>query len=202
MGGPSAPAVVPINMRVHHDAGHSFHRCRDKSSPGIGLRGQAFSLIELMIVISILAIASALLAPMLHNSDLGRLSGAAQMMAADLAYAQSESIAHADDLRLVVFDREHNTYRIAPASTPNTPITNPVGHLPYQTTFGQGRATHLAGITIQGYWLNGDDRIQFGAYGQLDQATAATVTLSTAGGKRITLTIDPTTGEAAIGAVQ
>jgi hypothetical protein len=59
-----------------------------------------------------------------------------------------ESIAHGDALRVVVFDSSTSSYRIATAATPATPITNPVGHLPYTVTFGSGRAGTLSGVTI------------------------------------------------------
>ena len=153
-----------------------------------------------MMVVMILLIAGALAAPRLGDSNVTRLSEAAKLLAADLAYAQSESMAHADDPRLVVFDTTAHAYRIAPTSEPDTPITNPVGGLPYVTTFGQGRARQLQGVTIQGHSLDGDDRVAFGIYGQLDQATDATVTLA-AGGKTVTVTINAISGEATIGDV-
>lgn len=151
-----------------------------------------------MMVVMILLIAGALAAPRLGNIHVTRLSEAAKLLAADLAYAQTESMAHADDPRLVIFDTAAHAYRIAPTSDPDTPITNPVGGLPYLTTLGQGRAKQLQGVTIQSYSLDGDDRIAFGIYGQIDQATDATVTLAAAD-KTITVTINAISGEATIG---
>ena len=165
------------------------------------LSDQAFTLVEMIIVVLIVGIAAALALPMFGQTDLTRLRSAAGLLAADLGYAQIESIAHGDDLRIVVFDQDANSYRIATAADPDTPITNPIGNLPYTTTFGAGRARDLAGVTIQGYDLAGDDRIQFGIYGQLDQATVATITLA-AGGASVTISIDPTSGEVSVGPIQ
>ena len=153
-----------------------------------------------MIVLVILGIAAALAVPMFGQTDMTRLRCAAEVLVADLSFAQVESIAHSDNLRVVVFDQDDDGYRIATAADTDTPITNPVGNLPYTTTFGTGRAGEFNGVTIQGYSLDGDDQLQFGIYGQLDQTTDATVTLAAAG-KSITITINATSGEATIGPI-
>ena len=161
---------------------------------------RAISMIEILIVVLILAIAASLAVPMWSDADVTRLRAAADLLAADLAFAQVESISHGDDLRLVVFDTDNNQYHIAASSDPDTPITNPVGNQPYVTQFGQGRAAELTGVTISGYSLGGDDQVQFGIYGQLDQTTDATISLACAG-RSITLTLDAVTGEVTIGPI-
>ena len=79
-------------------------------------RPAGFTLVEMMIVVLVLAIAAALAVPMMGNTAPNKLKGAASMLAADLAYAQVESIAHGDDTRLLVFDNPSDTYHIAAAS--------------------------------------------------------------------------------------
>jgi len=158
-------------------------------------------MIELLIVLLILAILAAMAVPMMGATDVNRLRGAARVLVADLGYAQIESITHADDLTLVIFDAAEHRYRLARVSDPDTAINNPVGNTPYEVTFGQGRAAEFVGVTIQGYSLDGNDRIQFGPYGQLDQTTAATITLG-CNGRTLTITIDPIMGEASIGPVE
>jgi Tfp pilus assembly protein FimT len=153
-----------------------------------------------MIVVLILAIAAALATPLLGTTRVTRLRGAADMLAADLAFAQIESITHADDPCVVVLDSTHHRYHIAKSSAPDTPIANPVGNQSYEVTFGQERAAPFNGVTVQSYSLGGDDRIQFGKYGQLDQATAATITLACEG-NTLTLVIDPILGEATVASV-
>jgi len=164
-----------------------------------GARG--FTLFELMVVLTILGIVAALAVPMFGQTDATRLRSAAEVLVADLGFAQIESISHGDDLRVVVFDQATDSYRIAAASDPATPITNPVGNLPYTTTFGASRASETGGVTIQGYSLDGDDQVQFGIYGQLDQTADATITLAL-NGLSVTITVNATNGEAAIGPVQ
>ena len=157
-----------------------------------------FTLIEMMIVVLIVAIISALAVARLGNTSTTRLRSAATLLAADLNYAQVESIAHTDSPRVIVIDPTTSTYHIAAATALDTPITNPITKAPYSITFGQGTASALVGITIAATGVGGDNRLAFGAYGQTDQATAATITLL-CDGESITLTIDPITGETTIG---
>ncbi len=163
-----------------------------------GPRG--FTLIELLIVATIVAIAAALAVPMLKNTAASKLQGAASSLVADLAFAKVESIAHGDDPRLVVFDPPADTYHIAAASDPATPITNPIAARPYSITYGQGTAVSLIGVGIDSVSVGGDDQLGFGIYGGLDQPTAATITLG-CDGQTVTVSVDPNTGESTIGAI-
>ena len=161
---------------------------------------QGFTLIELMIVVAVLAIVGALVVPMIGNNAPDKLRGAANRLVADLAFTKVESIAHGDDLRLVVFDNSNDRYHIAAASDPATPLTNPIAGQPYRVTYGQGNAATLINVTLDSYSLNGDDQLGFNLYGGLDQPTAATITLE-CDGLTVTVSVDPNTGEASIGAI-
>ncbi|MEO1237544.1 MAG: prepilin-type N-terminal cleavage/methylation domain-containing protein [Planctomycetota bacterium] len=164
-------------------------------------RSAGFSMVEVIVVVAVLAVIAALVVPNFRGQDTTKLRSAARLLAADLDTAKAESITHADDLRLVVFDTTDHTYHVAAASDTATPITNPFDGRPYLVDFGTGRASALSGVTIQSVDLDGDDELGFGLYGELDQTAAATVTLA-AGGRTVTLTVDPATGEAAIGPIQ
>jgi len=157
---------------------------------------RGFTMVEMLTVVVIVGILSALTVPMMGDTSQTKLIAAANQIAADIGYAQIESISHADDLRLMVFDIEKNTYYIASASEP-AGINNPVGNVPYIISFGSGANKQLNGVTLSSISLNGDDRILFGVYGQLDQATAASITLA-CDGYQITLLVEPSTGEIAI----
>ena len=159
-----------------------------------------FSFIEILIVVTILGIVTSLVIPTVSNTDVTRVRSAAQMLLADLQYAQIESIAHGDDGRVVVFNSTTNTYHIGTASAPDTPIDYPAGGGPYSTQYGSGRAYHLEGVTINGFSLGGDNELGFGIYGQLDQTTPATITLG-AGANTITISLDPPTGEITVGPI-
>ncbi len=150
-----------------------------------------------MIVLTILAIAVVLAVPMFSQPDISKLRGAARLLQADLGFAQIESVSHGDDPRVMVFDTINNLYHIAAASDPATPITNPIGGVPYVLEFGLGRATGMDGVTISSLSVGGDDQLQFGIYGELDQAAPATMTLSS-GGKSVTITVHPDTGDTSV----
>ncbi len=153
-----------------------------------------------MTVVIVMAIAAALAVPMFSNTASTKLQGAASMLAADLAFAQIESISHSDDLRMLVFDNTNDTYHIAATTDPATPITNPLTKRPYLIDYDTSAAGSLTGVTINTYDLNGDDQLIFGIYGQLDQPTAATITLECET-LTVTITTDPNTGESTIGAI-
>lgn len=155
---------------------------------------------EVLVVVAIISIVAAVIVPRIGTTGPAQLSAAAKLVSADLAYAQSESIANTDDPRVVVFDLANNRYHIAKSSDPNTPITEPTTKQPYRVTFGQGRARHLGGVTLHGYALGGDDRVAFGAYGQVtDQTTPARVTLAAGGDmKLIMISLDHASGSQSI----
>ena len=153
-------------------------------------------MVEMLTVVVIVGILSALTVPMFGDTSQTKLIAAANQIAADIGYAQIESISHADDLRLMVFDINSNSYYIASASQP-TGINNPVGNAPYVVKFGSGSNRHLNGVTLLSLSLNGDDRIKFGVYGQLDQATTASITLA-CDAYQMTLLVEPSTGEISI----
>jgi prepilin-type N-terminal cleavage/methylation domain-containing protein len=163
------------------------------------LRG--LTLIEIMVTLTCMAIAMAIVMPALGDRSADQLRGAAQMLIADLEYAQSESMSHGDDPRVLVIESDKAGYRIATKSAPAGAVVNPSGREPYVTRFGQGRAVALAGVRVSSYSLGGDDQVGFGVLGQLDQTAAATITLR-CGNRSIVVTVDPTTGEASAGAVQ
>ena len=152
-------------------------------------------------VVLILSIVASLAVPRLGDTATTKVRSAAQVLAADLAFAQIESIAHSDDLRLVVLDPTNHRYHIAKASATSTPLTNPITKQPYRVTFGQSDAASLSGVTISGSTVGGDNQLKFGAFGQIDQGTDATITLS-CDGFTCTLTIHATTGAVTVGDIQ
>jgi len=177
-----------------------FHsKLTSARAPRAGRAARGFTFVEVLAVVAIVAIASALAVPMFKDSNISKLRAAASMVVADLEYAQTDSITHGDALRMFVVGSTTN-YSIATVATPTTPITNPVGKAPYSVTFGQGRAASLSGVTISAYSLNGDARLGFGLYGQLDQSSNATITL-TCGGRNVVITLNATTGTPTIGTI-
>lgn len=151
-----------------------------------------------MITVSIIGIIGALAAPMLRPPHTTKLRSAAALLAADLDACRAASIAHGEDPRLIVFDTATETYHIAASSDPDTPLAHPTSGGDYTVRFGTDDTAELEGVTLQSISVGGDSQLGFGIYGQLDQATDATITL-TAGNANITLTLDAATGEITIG---
>ncbi len=207
--GPVVTADVKYPLRLV-DHGPMLTSCHgtprpDRTTPKPARRA-GFTLVELLITVLIIGIAAGLAVPMLGSTSTTKLREAGKLLAADLAFAQNESITHGSDLRTVVFDTDTASYHIGTVSDPDTPITNPIGGEPFRVTFGEGRAKQLAGVSIVGLSMNGDtgataDRFVFGLYGQIDQASDATITLG-ADGMTITLTVEASTGETTLSNLQ
>ena len=158
------------------------------------------TLVELAVVVVCMSVAAAIVLPGFNSLPTIGLRKAAESVVADLEYAQQQSMAHSDDCRAVVFDPAGNSYWIAPGSNPvaGNAIAHPVDKLPFVSEFGSGRMSHLGMVRVESCDAGGDNRIVFRSLGQLDQTTPARITLAS-GERRITITIDPTTGEATIG---
>ena len=152
-----------------------------------------------MIVMVVIGIAFGLALPMMGDTQELRLRQAARMLAADIEFAQNESIAHPDDPRIIKFDTVDHGYRITSvnASPADTPIDDPVSHTPFLVTYGSGRAEMLSDVTVQAFSLGGDDSVQFSAYGVPDQATDATITLA-CGPSTVTVQVAAGTGEVTV----
>lgn len=154
-----------------------------------------------MIVVVILGIVAVLAAPRRSGAEQTRLAACARLLAADLAFAQAESLAHADSPRGVRLDSSAQKYSVVYYSdvAPHdcaaaTVMTYPLGGGSFEVTLGAGRGAPFAGVTIDAFSLGGDACVAFEALGQLDQSTAASITLR-CGTHTLTLTIDPDTGE-------
>jgi len=183
VGRPSRPSCVLPDGR---DA-----RPTAASNPSLALgalkpRRRAFTLLELLIAVTILAILSAMAVSGLTPNDGARLSGAAALIASDLEFAQSLSIANPDDLAAVRFNPDAvggATYWVALASDPSTPIDRPETEEPYLVQFGQGDAAQLTGVNLA---LTGatDQTLVFDQFGRLTTTDEVTLTLSNAAGTR------------------
>jgi hypothetical protein len=132
----------------------------------------------------------------LHN---GRLMTAANMLASDIEFCQSQCINDPGYLSVLVFDVPNNQYRIALAATPTVPISHPADSQPYVTDFATGRSAALTGVTLSGTANLAASTLGFDSFGRPSITQNATVTLA-ADGNQMTLTIDAATGEVTIGA--
>ena len=146
-------------------------------------RACAFTLVELLIALMILAVALGIAVPSLQPNARARLVSAASLVAADLEYAQSLSIATPGDLALVKFDPDDPdgaTYWIALESDPDTPINKPYSEDLHIITFGEDAASELDDVDIT--LVGVTDQVVFDAVGRLKPATDVRVQLTNGGG--------------------
>ena len=95
---------------MHH---HAISRYPRNHGRGVTRRG--YTLVEVLIVVSILGIIGAMVVPsMLTAGEMG-VQAAARIIVADLLYAQNEAIAQQAQRR-VVFDLANNSYRLVDES--------------------------------------------------------------------------------------
>lgn len=76
------------------------------------MRHRGYTLLELMIVIVLLGIGAAVVAPSLRGSEPIRVQTAVRAIASDIMFAQSDALAY-QQRRAVVFDPAANSYWIA-----------------------------------------------------------------------------------------
>jgi prepilin-type N-terminal cleavage/methylation domain-containing protein len=180
----------------------------------------AFTLVEILVVVTILGIAAAVIVPQMSSRDDLRVEGARRMVMADLIYAQNCSIAK-QTWHYVVFDTTSNPrkYRIVTnlsTTNPNgTAVPHPITLDPeYKVVFGDGApsgtiATHgLESIALGDVAFEGAHTIlcfdELGVPYYYDPSSNTATAISTSGGSSINVrcgtvtravTIEPYTGE-------
>ncbi|HSZ54097.1 MAG TPA: GspH/FimT family pseudopilin [Tepidisphaeraceae bacterium] len=160
---------------------------------------RGFTLIEILSVVVILGIASAIIVPQLSSRDDLRCAAAARALMGDLLYAQSRSIA-LGKMQYVQFNTTTNTYQVLDAVNPNNVINNPVTQSPYTVTVGTGYLVHV-GISTASF--DGNTTVAFDPMGvpYSWSSGAGTVALTAgsivfqAGTNKKTITVGPYSGE-------
>lgn len=141
---------------------------------------RAFTLIEIMTTVVVLAIVVAVAVPSLSSDDGARLVGAANMVASDIEFAQSVALADPADPGVFKASTDGTGYWVATASDPNAPILSMYSNDPYSITFGQGAAAELTGVSVS--VAQASDEVQFDGFGRLAGMVDITVTVSNASG--------------------
>jgi len=108
---------------------------------------RAFTLIEILCVVVILGMASAIIIPQISSRDDLRAVAAARQLMGDLLYAQSRSIA-LGRMHYVQFNVASGTYQVLDAVSPNNVITNPLTQQEYTVAIGTGPLANVSYRTI------------------------------------------------------
>ena len=153
-----------------------------------------FTLVEILIVVVILAIAVGMAVPMFSGAADFQLQSGANMIAADFEYAKSMAIS-TQQRHGVIFDTDTETYSVV-KDTNDTPLWHPVKK-GFRYTIDFSADSRLKNVDLQ----TAPDRIYFDSMGNPLNASfapltaAATITLEqTGGGSTATITVEPVTG--------
>lgn len=170
---------------------------------------RGFTLVEILVVVVILGIASMVILPQLGDRGDLKASSAARVLAADLIYAQNLAI---------VKQRPHylrfsgQTYSLWTRDDSGTPIRvpHPVRHEDLVVTFGAGGTSGLQDVTMGAVELGGDSYDAIG-FDELGSPISANIATSTAvplasrasiplasGPHQLTVFVEPFTGEVTI----
>jgi prepilin-type N-terminal cleavage/methylation domain-containing protein len=162
-------------------------------------RVRGFTLFELVMVVMILGIVAAALVPPLGNNLYSpRLRTAANMLASDIDFCASESIAQPSAPRAVTFDTTGNKYTLLDFKA-LTALKHPADSRDYVNDFVTGRNAQLAGVTLQSVVSGGSpvSTVAFDAYGRPLLAADLVITLAF-NGQTLAVTVKSTTGDVSI----
>ena len=154
---------------------------------------RAFTLIELMVSLTVVAAIAVIILPTLSDDTRLRVMAASAVLASDIEYAQVLNISHPDNPVIVRFDDKQPQYWLAYRDEPNKPIIREDTGQPYFVMLGNGRGSAAEGVSFVLDGMTTND-LEFDANGGLvDLTSSPEITLSH-GDKAITLAVSPTTG--------
>ena len=179
-------------------------------------RNAGFSLIELLMVISILGILAALIVPSLSPSLHDQLKTAARIVADDMAYGASLAVAHNSRYRFTFeplqnrYILEHNGPNAALDVLPQTPFRSPsdppaLHYFDLDEIPRLGNAVRLDRVRTGGTSPQTVTDVEFDPLGATTRSEETIIWLTTGGGdgaRFISVRIDPITGLAWVGEFQ
>lgn len=152
-----------------------------------------FTLIDLMMTITIIIVAGALVLPNLSDDKRLRLMAAASILTSDIELAQVMTISHPAEAVVVQFDPDNDQYWLAYADAPDTPIPRSDNGRPYLIVFGQDRARSAVGVSLSLTEVS-NNTLAFDAQGGIADISAQPVIRLSLGTRFIDLQIASTTG--------
>jgi prepilin-type N-terminal cleavage/methylation domain-containing protein len=185
--------------------------CKSNNTPLVAPPARAarraaagFTLIEILVVVVILGIVSAVIVPQIGSSDDLRTSSAARALMADLIYAQNLAVTRQQTV-YVKFDAAAEHYKVLTAVSPSeTVITHPVLLSPYLVSLGTNATTaQLRNVVIDTVSFDGQTIVAFDEMGVPYAVTAAGASSAMTAGSiklkcgtyTLTVTLEPFTGE-------
>jgi len=150
------------------------------------LKSSGFTIIELIAVVVIIAIAALIAIPMMSSASGTQLRSAANMIAADLEYAKSMAISRQKTYK-VIFDKNTESYQIwDEASVIGHPVK--IGS-DYVVNFSADSRVNQVNIVSVNF--NSNEKVEFNYLGSPDNGGAIIIA---AGTVTMTITVEPVTG--------
>jgi prepilin-type N-terminal cleavage/methylation domain-containing protein len=166
---------------------------------------RAFTLIEILTVVTILAITSAIIIPQMGSRNDMKAAAGARVIMSDLIWAQNRAISNQQKV-YVIFSGQSYTIWYRDSAGVLQKCTNPITQTTYTETFGQ-KNTPLADVSISGTPdFNGQFSLCFDEVGtpygydgttETQMTSAGTVKIA-AGDQQLTVSIEGYTGEASV----
>jgi len=163
--------------------------CQNRETKAVSVRDKSsgFTVVELLIVVVIIAIAALLTVPMITSAAGIQVRSAANMVAADLEYAKSMAISRGQNFS-AVFDKVSESYRIENQN--GDVIPHPVKKgFDYVISFQND--SRLDKVDIADVDFDSTSRVMFDCLGSPD--SGGTITLQ-AGGTIMRISVEPVTG--------
>jgi len=151
-----------------------------------GAWNHAFTLVEILVVIIILAISAAIIIPYAVGTSSSQARAAARMVMSDLEYAQNEAIVTQSPIT-VTFDISGNSYTV---SNESGPLIHPITKKAYAVDFDT--ISGFENVSISSANFDGAATVTFDAIGAPN--SGGTIVVS-AGNHCYSITVAPVTGK-------
>ena len=173
-----------MNARIRPSHGHVAQPNAARS---------AFTLVELLITVALIAIAAAIAMPGFTSEGPLRVRAAVGVVRSDIEMAQVMSMTSPAEPVVIRFDPANDQYWLAYADTPDTPLSRPDTGEAYLVELGSDRAAAAKNISLSVADAP-DNTLEFNTSGGLKDFTLNPVITIAGKNDSVELHIAPTTG--------